>query len=466
MLDAKGSLVGAWYTGNRLDSIAALGKSIADTVILDRGFIALLKPSGDVVFRGKNVSETQVKELAAKSDGWVVQRQTFPAWGYAVMTAYPTSDVWLRILEPSVAMAAGILGLSAVVVLFQFVLLERLVLRPVRKLAQEMADADLNSLMETGRNDEIGKLADSFNRFVLRLRHTLLQVRAGSAASTAKSNEIRGVSSDAVSLMNDQLRCAEDANAAVSHLSQQIDSTARHTDEALERARSAASEARAGGELVASTVTRIQALARGTEQSAGRIASLSERVQQIGSIVEVIEEIAAGTNLLALNASIEAARAGQQGRGFAVVAGEVRRLAERTAQATQQVSSLVGGIKDETGQAAEDILAACTHAREGAEAIAGLNSRFKQISQLVIEVDGRIEQIAEAAREEASAATALSERVNVVASSARQSASGAEQVVGASGELLGIAKKLENMVERFQMRDLPQDCEELFVGGC
>jgi methyl-accepting chemotaxis protein len=252
--------------------------------------------------------------------------------------------------------------------------------------------------------------------------------------------------------------CAEDASAAVLQLSEQIAGTARHTNEAHERARSAATEARAGEGLVASTIDRIQALVRDTEQNASRIETLSGRVQQIGSIVEMIEEIAAGTNLLSLNASIEAARAGDQGRGFAVVAGEVRRLAERTAQATQQVVGLVNGIKAETCEAAAGIRTACADAQKGAEAVAGLNRSFEQISKLVVEVDGRIEQIAEAARHEASAATELSEKMRVVASSARESARGAEQVVDASDQLSGIAGELETLVERFEMRDLRQDC--------
>jgi len=201
----------------------------------------------------------------------------------------------------------------------------------------------------------------------------------------------------------------------------------------------------------------IQKLAADTECSAARIASLSERAQQIGSIVGVIEEIAAGTNLLALNASIEAARAGEHGRGFAVVAGEVRRLAERTAQATQEVATLVSGIRNETQEAATSILNSCADANKGAEEVASLNTRFEQISQLVIEFDCRIGRIAAAAREEATSANQVNETMQVVAVSARQSAGGAEKVVAASGELLDIAQRLETMVESFQMRDIKQD---------
>ena len=171
----------------------------------------------------------------------------------------------------------------------------------------------------------------------------------------------------------------------------------------------------------------------------------------------MIEEIAAGTNLLALNASIEAARAGEHGRGFAVVAGEVRRLAERTAQATRQVAALVSGIANETEQTASGIDSACRLATQGAATVASLNSTFDRIVEMVIEVDGRVDQIAQAADHEAVAATAVRDTMHQVATSARESASGAERVVAASGELLGTAKTLEGMVEQFHPVALPQD---------
>jgi methyl-accepting chemotaxis protein len=195
----------------------------------------------------------------------------------------------------------------------------------------------------------------------------------------------------------------------------------------------------------------MQQLASDTQESANRVASLSNRVEEIGSIVGVIQEIAAGTNLLALNASIEAARAGEQGRGFAVVAGEVRRLAERTAQATQQVSSLVSGIQEETKRAASDIGEACAHAQEGADAVSGLSQTFEQISHLVFEVNEKIAKIADAARNEAGSADAVTSTMQVVATSARQSADGAEQVVTAARHLIDIGEKLEEIVGQFHL---------------
>jgi methyl-accepting chemotaxis protein len=459
MLDSTGKLVGAWYTGFRLDSISALSMNIEKARILDHGFVALLKPSGAVLVHGKQISDEELARLLTHPQGWTIHREAYPAWGYTVLTAYPASDVVKQELTTMSLPAAGALLMVTLIIVFQIVLLNRLVLRPVGKLSERLVAADLNMLLETEHNDEIGALAASFNQFVLRLRHALLQVRDSSAATTAKSGEIRGIAKGSVSSMVEQHKCAEDASAAVAQLSRDIANTSTHTTEASEHACAAADAALQGNDQVASAVTLIRELSQDTQQSASRVATLSERTRQIGSIVGVINEIAAGTNLLALNASIEAARAGVHGRGFAVVAGEVRRLAERTAQATKQVAALVSGITEETGQAANGIQAACASATKGAEAISGLSNTFDRIAALVVEVKGRVNEIAQAARDESAAADAVSNTMCKVANSAQQSADGAVLVVAATGELLSTAGNLESLVQQFQLSDLPQDYE-------
>jgi len=451
MLDAEGKLIGAWYTGSRLDSIAALSNSIESASILDDGFVALLKPSGSVVFHGRQISEESIGTLRAPPRGWVVNEATYPAWGYVVMTAYPEADVTKRMLHILAMMSAATVLLMSLIVSIQFAFLDRLVVRPVRQLIERMNNADLNTHIEIDREDEIGALAMSFDQFVLRIRQTLIQVRDASAATASRSSEIRDISTSAVARMTAQQRCAENATEAVSRLSHNLESTASDTDQTSGQARQAAEAARHGSELVASTAGKIQTLADDTRKSAGSIATLSERAKQIGSIVGVIEEIAAGTNLLALNASIEAARAGEHGRGFAVVAGEVRRLAERTAQATHQVATLVSGIDEETGRVAHGIEAVCAHATEGAESVRQLTGTFDQIAKLVIEVDGGVHRLAEEARTEVASAGAVSESMLSVALSAKDSVTGAQEVVAATSELLSTANELENAVQQFHL---------------
>lgn len=457
MMDATGKLVGARFTGYRLDSVNALGKSIEEAGILDHGFVALLKPSGEVVFHGKHISDEELERLRQRPEGWMLHEETYPAWGYKVLTAYPSSDVLRLELKILSLPAAGTVIMVALIILIQFALLKRLVLLPVIDLTDHLASADLNTLLATDRHDEIGALAVSFNQYVLRLRQALLKVRDGSAATTGKSDEIRDIANNTVTVMAEQCKHAENAAQSVAQLSRDIATISSHTLDASKQARAAAGAARQGGELVTSAVNHMQALSSDTQQSVSRIATLNEHAKQIGTIVVVIQEIAAGTNLLALNASIEAARAGEHGRGFAVVAGEVRRLAERTAEATKQVGALVSGIANQTEQTASGIDSACRHATEGAETVVSLSTTFARIVDMVVDVDGKVEQIAQAASHETAVANSVSETIYQVATSARESSSGAEQVVAVTTELLGTAKTLEGMVEQFHLVDLPQD---------
>jgi methyl-accepting chemotaxis protein len=457
MMDQNGKLVGAWYTGFRLDSFTTLGKSIREINILDHGFAALLKPTGVAIFHGQQISDDALSAILQNPKGWTVLETIYPPWGYKVLTAYPKSDVTTSELKILGLLCAGILILSGLILGLQLFLLERQVLRPVKYLTERLEHADLNTLLETDHNDEIGTLSQGFNEFVLRLRQAMFQLRDGSAATTSKSGEIRTIAHSSVAQITEQHQCAVNAAQGATQLSASIASTSNYTNQASDHVRNAANAARQGNQQVSSAVALMQGLSEDTQQSATRIASLTERTKQIGTIVGVIDEIAAGTNLLALNASIEAARAGEHGRGFAVVAGEVRRLAERTAQATRQVADLVSGIEEETGHASRVILDACNHAAQGAEAVSGLNKTFEHISSLVIEVDGRMAQIAQAAQADSNTANEVSATMHRMAESSQQSAAGAGIVMTTAGELMSTAQTLEGLVQQFKLHDLAED---------
>jgi len=452
MKDSVGHLIGAFYAGYRLDSLRALTNSMANVRILDRGFVALIDSNGQVLARSRHADGQTIERIRKSASGWVVRSDTYPAWNYQVLTAYPLADVYWRTVQMLLALSSETALLVGLILLLQHFLLTRLAVRPVQTLTARMDDADLGTVIEIAREDEIGDLAQSFNRFVARLRSSLLQVQDRASAAFEKSNEIHRVARSAVDGMVEQSRQAVSASDAVAQLSEQIAATSSHTGDASLHAQTAAEAAREGSSLVASTSAQMEQLAADTQESASRVASLNGRVQEIGSIVGVIEEIAAGTNLLALNASIEAARAGEQGRGFAVVAGEVRQLAERTAQATQQVASLVASIQEETGKVVSDINLACHHAEQGAASVSSLNRTFDRIASVIGEVNERIAHIAESARQEVSSADSANGTMQSVASSARNTASSAEQVVASSVELIGISNALREIVAQFHVQ--------------
>ena len=451
MKSANGRLVGAFYAGFRLDSLGAIYQSIAEAQILDHGFVALTDTNGAPLFHGKQVTDEDVIRIHRSGSSWVTAESSYPAWGYRIVTAYPKMDVFWRTVGTLDVLTGETVILVGLILLLQFTLMRRQVILPVTELTGHLDNANLNTVLTVKDVGEISNLATSFNGFVARLRSTLLDVHERAQATLEKSNEIQQISQLSRQSMDEQRQHAMSASGVVSQLCEEIANTSNHTNDASVQARSAAEAARLGGELVHTTADRMQRLANDTKESANRVAALSDRVQQIGSIVEVINEIAAGTNLLALNASIEAARAGEHGRGFAVVAGEVRRLAERTAQATQQVTGLIAGIQEETSRAATDIGSACQHAQDGATAVASLNDTFSSITQLVFEVDEKIAHIAEAARMEADSADSATSTMLQVAQSVASGAEGAEKVVATSTELRAVGEQLNELVNQFNL---------------
>jgi methyl-accepting chemotaxis protein len=460
MRDAQGNVVGAFYTGNKLDSVATLGASIRDATILDHGFLALLKPSGAVVFHGGDLAADAIQRIRTERMGWIVTETNYAPWGYTVITAYPETDITHLILERAgmYALAGGLIVL--VVSALQLVLLKRLVLRPISDLTEHLSNADLNSLLPDNGNDEIGRMGASFNRYVINLRHALMKVRAGSRATTLKSDEIRRISDALGSELDSEHKTVDEVATEVYRLSEGIASISKHTLDACAQAQAAETAARKGGDLVASAMALIAVLVDETRHSAGQIAELNNRASHIGSIVGVIENIASSTNLLALNASIEAARAGEHGRGFAVVASEVRLLSERTAQATKEVATLVQGIAEGTTQVTSGIETACKQAEEGGEKMVTLTSTFAQILEVVASVRMGVESISNAASDESRIATHTGENMKRVALANEESARRTQQVLAFAGETLATAKELECMIDQFHMVDLPQDRDE------
>ena len=402
MKDASGTVIGIWYVGYRLDSLTSLDESIRSARILDHGFLALLKPDGTVIFHGGNLSDGQIYDvLRGRIRGWVMESKVYPRWGYTLLAAYPMADIWQDVASITIKLLLVVAFLLALSLTVQFSLLKHVVVAPLLDIAEKLRDANLNTLLEEDRQDEIGLLAQGFNAFVLKLRQLLFEVRGSSAATNEKSNEIRSIAvASGTSILEQQKRMDDSVSVIVSSASS-IEGISRHTGEAAELARSAAQAAHEGGKKVAAVVSEMESIASDTKISEQRVQALHAQAAQIHSIVDAIRDIAKSTNLLALNASIEAAHAGEQGRGFAIVAGEVRRLAERTTQATQQVAEIVQGISTEAEGTLSGIESVRQRASHGVEAAAQAGDALEKIVHLATEVNRRVDTIDHAAHSEA-----------------------------------------------------------------
>jgi methyl-accepting chemotaxis protein len=318
--------------------------------------------------------------------------------------------------------------------------------------ADAIASGDLTGdRLDIGSGDQVGSLAHAMQQMQGSLAGIIGTVAqtAGSLSSSAVS--MRSASDQVHRRVDQQTQQTQQAATAMQEMSASIAEVSRHAQSAAETARSAATTAREGGDIVQRTLGAMHSIATAVSETSSTIGLLGEDSRRISQIVTVIDEIARKTNLLALNAAIEAARAGEQGRGFAVVAGEVRRLAESTAQATGEISAMIQGNQDRTRSAIASMASGTVTVTQGVATTHQAGEALERIIGMAERVDRMITQIAIAASQQAAAADESSSSLDSIHGLSHENL--AEMATTAAGiETLRVtAAELERQVERFQL---------------
>jgi methyl-accepting chemotaxis protein len=333
----------------------------------------------------------------------------------------------------------------------------RSVVHPIRMVNAALQDiaegeGDLTRRLKVDGQDEVGRLCQGFNRFVDKLHHSMERVASTTASLAAAAEEL---SSNAVQLSKggqEQAQQAMQASAAVEEMSATVTEMAKNAQNVATTAQEASQAAGQGHEVVAGSIAGITRLAETVRASAERIHSLGQRSDQIGEIVRVIEDIADQTNLLALNAAIEAARAGEQGRGFAVVADEVRKLAERTTKATREIGDTIRTIQADTTTAVNSMETGTHEAQEGMTLANKAGERLTEIVGWVKTVTDMIQQMAAAIEEQSTASEQIAGNIEAVAAVSKRSEGGLTQVSQATAELARMAGDLQTVVGGFKLK--------------
>jgi methyl-accepting chemotaxis protein len=305
--------------------------------------------------------------------------------------------------------------------------------------------------MEVECDDEMGNAAEGLNKMKNGLRRMILSIASTAENVSVSSREISVTAAQAAGSSENQKQQVEQIATAMQQMAATVREVSQHSNTAARSAKSAAESAREGGTIVEDVLERMRGIAQSVGESAVKIEYLGARSDEIGRIVGVIGEIAEQTNLLALNAAIEAARAGEQGRGFAVVAGEVRRLAERTAGATKEISEVIQNVQSMTADAVRQMRSGSTAVEQGAE-VAGLAR--ESIERIIREADTlgtMVAQIACSATQQAAATEQVTASMGQISELAIESADGSRLSAHACEELLDLALGLQNMVARFDV---------------
>ena len=430
------------------------------------------KKNYDELVKAIAAYEATVNDAIAKAkDGQVDAAQELrrTSWVKAADAVRDATDELLKInragadaastnaeADVSAATSAGLVALLAgvVIAVIASFLLSRSLGRRLSdsvSAAQMIAGGDLTGRMPPASQDEVGKLVAAMTDMQKALRSALQETRA----SSQSLQECSGHLNESVRQMNDsasiQSSVASAIAANVEEVTVSINHVSDNTSEAAHFAHDSDRMAKEGHDQIDRLVERIGEVAHVVRSSAEQIARLEGESEKISNIVSVIKDIADQTNLLALNAAIEAARAGEQGRGFAVVADEVRKLSERTALSTGEIGKMVDAIQVSTrevgarvGNGVKMVDEGVTNARQAGETIGGLQDMAKKVSQLVASVD-------EALREQASASNDVAKKVEDVAAQAEEATAIAKQTSSAANTMTQTAHAMEQLVARFRI---------------
>jgi PAS domain S-box-containing protein len=318
---------------------------------------------------------------------------------------------------------------------------------------EKFAEGDLTVSVKKERDDEIGKLFDGFNKAVQNIGRLIGELTEAVQATASASNQISASAEEMAAGAQEQSAQASEVATAVEQMTSTIIETTKNANVAAENAKKAGDTANMGGQVVYKTVEGMNRISEVVGKAAQTVQALGKSSDQIGEIVQVINDIADQTNLLALNAAIEAARAGEQGRGFAVVADEVRKLAERTTKATKEIATMIKQIQKDTIEAVTSIQEGEKEVDMGKEMAVRSGESLKEIVNATNKVVDMINAVASASEEQSSAAEQISKSIESINNVTHESATGIQQIARASEDLNRLTENLQALIEKFKISE-------------
>jgi methyl-accepting chemotaxis protein len=339
--------------------------------------------------------------------------------------------------------------------LFVF-LLRMMFSKPINSLIDRIkdiaeGDGDLTQRIDVNSKDEIGRLGGFVNQFIKRVHDVISEVSGASREVASAATEIAASSEEIAAGMNEQSGQVTQISAAIEQMSASVAEVARKSGEAADNAKASGQVAAEGGQVVSDTIAGMNQISEAVVASAASVSELGKRGEQIGQIIEVINDIADQTNLLALNAAIEAARAGEHGRGFAVVADEVRKLADRTTKATEEIGESISAIQSETSLAVERMNAGTEQVEVGVAKATQAGESLEKIVAGAQEVADMIQSIAAAADEQSATSEEVSRNVESISAVTKQTSEGTNQAATAALQLSEKSEQLLKLVGTFKV---------------
>jgi methyl-accepting chemotaxis protein len=435
------------------------------------------KDMGDEIFKdshGKFFVKEMVELAKNKGEGfvdyfWPKLKETVPSpkigfvklftpWGWIIGSGIYVDNVQAEIaaLRNKIMIATG--AGSAIILLIVY-FIASMITKPLKRCAKlagflaqgNFSGADLN----VNSMDEVGQLAGALDKMKNSL-NALLNTTMGNVSNSSHqvasaSEELSMTVGSMVMSLADQTKRVSQIATASEEMSQTVLDIAQNTNRMADSATETSALAKEGEEIVKKSIAEVNEIATTVDMSADIVRVLGDRAKHIGDIVNVIEDIADQTNLLALNAAIEAARAGEHGRGFAVVADEVRKLAERSVNSTTEIRDMIKSTQDEVFKAIEAMENAANKVSVGVELSAQTGKALSVIVAKVNDLQLNVQQIASATEEMSTTSGEISKDIEAVAMVSQESSDGASEIERASIELSRLSSDLQKVVEQFKL---------------
>ena len=381
--------------------------------------------------------------------------QLFEPWGWVIGSGVYIDDMQAEFRAQAWKASWAGLGIALIMALL-VTLIARSIVRPLQEAVQAMAniasgESDLTRSLDTHGRDEVTLLAHHFNAFTAKLRNVISHLQATATALDQSSTELGSDASAAQQRSQQQALQMDQVATAINEVTYAVQEVAKNAEHAASEMRGAQSQAEQGQQNIDSSLQQIDQLSGTINQAVEVIRTLATQSSEIGSVLEVIRSIAEQTNLLALNAAIEAARAGEQGRGFAVVADEVRLLAQRTQKSTAEIQTMIEGLQKHS-EAAVDVIGSSSRASQlTIEQATQAGQSLTSIGQALSNLNDLNASIASATLQQAHVVEDINQNVTQAAELSQGTAQAAEQSSAASVHLKELSVQLNGLLRQFKV---------------